>query len=779
MAQKRNADVIVPVVRGDLTVLARLQKILDVSGPSLGRLLMVDDGCAARELAEGLVELAGSDPRFVHLRCPRNLGWVEYCNRGLIERAGDAVVVHADVVVAEGWLAGLAEAVHSEERTALAIPVDVDAAHGDLTEDHVRSAVEGLPPFTTTPRAGLGCNYLRGDVLDAVGLLDPAFKTPSAAFDDWLMRARALGFFAKRANRVFVFCPQGENATLKDEASGDRANLYAKHPHQAMQIERFEKTLDASLARHAIEYQRTGKLRVAFDVRHLPMEQNGTKQYAISLGKALAEIPEIDLTLLASHPIQADGVPGRIVSPDDWADDVDVIHKPAQIFDRRHAKLLFESRAHVILTYQDLIAYRLPGVFAEEGDYNAYQNTSRLTLPAVQGILAYSQCTAREIADEFGIPIDEVDPIFLGVDVDSFTAPIEEANAIEDRLGLPTRYFLGLASDYPHKNVAGLLEAYALVHRWSRGKELPALILAGKAPHMAEIGRDQPGVTFLGGVSDEELRVLYQNAEALVFPSVYEGFGLPPLEAMATGASVLAMPFSSIPEVCGDAAMYSEGLSPVDFARALHHLACDEDLRDELREKGRRRIEDLHWRATARATFEVYRKAVLRPSARSLQMRRALNEAIVLWSEPPAPPVIVHAEPPTREEPVQSSEPEVEVETVTPLVVQPLDPPVEECCAPAMNISVALSVAPPAEIEPMGVINACQALRAALGRRVRRDLAHLTEVQRSRLSRAKRLSRRFLDVAASDGLAAASRKTTHKLTAKLQSVVKRGDRPGA
>ncbi|APW60255.1 glycosyltransferase [Paludisphaera borealis] len=680
MAQKRNADVIVPVVRGDLAILGRLQKILDVSGPTLGRLLLIDDGCSDLDLAEGLAELVATEPRLHHLRCARNLGWVERCNRGLAARRGDAVVVYAETVVTERWLAGLADAAHSEERTALAAAVGVDADDLDIDEAGVRRAVEGLAPWTSTPRAGIGCNYLRGDVLDAVGLLDPRFKTASAALDDWLMRARSLGFFAKRANHVFVFCGEDREAGSK---SGDGATLHAKHEHLARQVDRFERSLDASLVRHAIEYQASGRLRVAYDVRHLPLEQNGTKMYAISLGKALAAIPEIDLTLLAAHPIQAEGVPGRIVSPDEWADDVSVIHKPAQIFDRRHAKLLFESKAHVVVTYQDLIAYRLPGVFATEDDYNTYQNTSRLTLQAVQGILAYSRCTAREIADEFGIPIDEISPIFLGVDVDAFAAPVAEAEEIRARLDLPPRYFLSLASDYPHKNLAGLLEAYALFRQWWREDEPPALALAGNAPRTAAGVHDQPGVSFLGSVSDHELKVLYQNAEALVFPSVYEGFGLPPLEAMATGSPVVAMPFSSVPEVCGDAALYSDGLSPIDLARAMQRLAIDEDLRTELTERGRQRIEALHWQATARATFEVYRKAVTNPSIRSLQMRRSLQEAIALWAEP-APVVVAPAPPP-------------EVQVVH--VVQ--------------------------EPEPLGIFNACNDLNIAVRRRLKRELKRL------------------------------------------------------
>ena len=196
---------------------------------------------------------------------------------------------------------------------------------------------------------------------------------------------------------------------------------------------------------------------------------------------------------------------------------------------------------------------------------------------------------------------------------------------------MPKRYFFSLATDYPHKNLAGLLDAYALLRsRWTDG-DPPGLVLAGYSlgSRVSLYARleSQPqvdGLIFLGPVSPEELRVLYRQAEALVFPSFYEGFGLPPLEAMAAGTPVIAMPFSSIPEVGGDCILYPNGLSAADLAQAMEHLATNETLRDELRDLGLRRVEQFTWEKTALATLEVYRSAVLRPTERSLQMRRLL-----------------------------------------------------------------------------------------------------------------------------------------------------------
>jgi len=680
MSEKPKVDLIAPVLQRGRDVVQRLQRVLDLGGEGVASLTAVEDRSTDRDTSMGLAKLAAADPRVRVLRCSSALGWAARCNLGLKQRWHDVVLLESGVLVSKGWLHELIAAAYSEERTALASPVSLDDDPSGPSPTEARQWVTGLPRWIAAPQGGRGCNYLRGDALDAVGPIDPRFRTPDAAIDDWLMRARSLGFFAKRANHALV---AREARQDDDDDASDREVLNAKHPFVAAQVGRFDASLDASLARHAIELQASSRLRVGYDVRHLPMGHNGTKMYALSLAKALAVLPEIDLTMIATHPIQAEGVPARVVSPDEWADDAAVLHKPAQIFDPRHAKLLFQSRAHVVVTYQDLIAYRLPGVFGTEDDYNAYLNTSRLTLPAAQGVLAYSQNTAREIADEFGIPVDEIAPIFLGVDVESFGSPVAAADEIRARLHLPSRYFLGLASDYPHKNLEGLLEAYAMLRdRWGAGSP-PALVLAGDAPRMLASSSARKGVAFLGSVSDPELRVVYQNAEALVFSSIYEGFGLPPLEAMAAGSPVVAMPFSSVPEVCGDAALYSDGLSHAELATAMLRLATDRDLRDDLIARGRRRIESLHWQATARSTYEVYRKAVLNPSARSLQMRRSLQAAIALWAEP--------------------------VRTIV-LADRVLVPEEQDT----------------QEHEEVGIVNACNYLNAAVRKRLRRELNRLT-----------------------------------------------------
>ncbi len=151
--------------------------------------------------------------------------------------------------------------------------------------------------------------------------------------------------------------------------------LAQRHPHYATQAERFHYTLDAQLAAHAVRVESTGKLRVALDLRHLPRDAGGTGTYAIGLARALAALPEIELTMIVRHAGQAANVPGRLVSEEEPLLDVDVIHKPAQVFDPTDLALLFRTPAHVIITYLDLIAYRAQAVFPNQGAASRYRAT--------------------------------------------------------------------------------------------------------------------------------------------------------------------------------------------------------------------------------------------------------------------------------------------------------------------------------------------------------------------------------------------------------------------
>ena len=259
-------------------------------------------------------------------------------------------------VVSEGWLSELAAVVHSEERTACSSPLTSspencrvlgpggDATRPDSIETTVRAACAGLPRWTIAPVVAGSCIYLRGDVIDAVGLLDESFASLAAAVADWVSPPQNLGFIAKRANHVFV---QPASLLASRAESGrvdelDEPLPKDRRPHLEPQLVGARDSLDSRLVDHAVQLEATGKLQVAYDIRHVPAEQVGTRTYAVSLALALAELPELELTLLVRDPAQAKGLTGRIVTSEQWRDDVAVVHKPSQVIDPRELQLLFE-----------------------------------------------------------------------------------------------------------------------------------------------------------------------------------------------------------------------------------------------------------------------------------------------------------------------------------------------------------------------------------------------------------------------------------------------------
>jgi glycosyltransferase involved in cell wall biosynthesis len=169
-------------------------------------------------------------------------------------------------------------------------------------------------------------------------------------------------------------------------------------------------------------------------------------------------------------------------------------------------------------------------------------------------------------------------------------------------------FLLAVGSLNPSKNVEAVLEAVRMV------QHLPLrLVVAGAAnpaifadrSSVSGSGMTGAGASYLGYVTDAELRALYQAALCLVFPSLYEGFGLPPLEAMTLGCPVIASRAGAIPEVCGDAALYCDGGSPGSIASAVQELMGSPVLRDALIQRGRTRAAQFTWERAARALLRV------------------------------------------------------------------------------------------------------------------------------------------------------------------------------
>ncbi len=223
----------------------------------------------------------------------------------------------------------------------------------------------------------------------------------------------------------------------------------------------------------------------------------------------------------------------------------------------------------------------------------------------VRRIITVSEFSKSRIVDYCRVSPDKVTVILSGVGPQfqpQTTLQIEKART---ELKLPARYALCVCSLEPRKNLRRLLEA------WGAMPDRPAdlhLVLAGAKGNVFEdVGLESApaNVQLVGYVGDELLPALYAGAEFFAFPSLYEGFGLPVLEAMACGTPVLCSNTTSLPEVAGDAALLVDPLETGSIAAGLQQLAADAALRQQLRERGLVRARSFNWDQTARQTWDL------------------------------------------------------------------------------------------------------------------------------------------------------------------------------
>jgi glycosyltransferase involved in cell wall biosynthesis len=194
--------------------------------------------------------------------------------------------------------------------------------------------------------------------------------------------------------------------------------------------------------------------------------------------------------------------------------------------------------------------------------------------------------------------------------------PVEaaEAGPVLEKYGVERPYILYVGALESRKNLPRLLEAYARLRKWSARWKL-VIVGARKwkfTPIFEAVQRLglEPHVHFTDYVADEDLPALYRGAELFAFPSLYEGFGLPVLEAMACGTPVVTSNRSSLPEVAGDAALLVDPLDVEAIAGAMQRVLADEALAAGLREIGLARAAQFTWERTARETVAVYKKAI-------------------------------------------------------------------------------------------------------------------------------------------------------------------------
>lgn len=364
-------------------------------------------------------------------------------------------------------------------------------------------------------------------------------------------------------------------------------------------------------------------MRIGFDFRTATRQKTGDRTYTVNLARELLRLltPEELWLLTDEAKAQVEGPPPHwprhevaALIPGLWTP----LHLP--VFARRHQLDLLHvqyivpplSPCPVLTTIHDLSFEVLPQTFPFRHRF-MLQRLIPWAVAQAARVLTGSESTKQDLVRLYRVSPHKIVVTPYGVDESLFARQASSTGRTLEQRNLLPGYFLFVGVAQPRKNLPTLLRAYARLDPDLRSSH--PLVLAGKEGWMTEPieralaeGGIAQQVRRLGYVPDGDLPVLYRNALAFVFPSLYEGFGLPILEAMACGAPVITSNVSSMPEVAGDATLLVDPHSVNELAAAMRHLAEDVELRRNLSARGREQARLFRWEHTARLTLQVYRE---------------------------------------------------------------------------------------------------------------------------------------------------------------------------
>jgi len=362
-------------------------------------------------------------------------------------------------------------------------------------------------------------------------------------------------------------------------------------------------------------------LSVILDARTADDHFPGIGRYVASLARAMLQLDEHpDVTLLVNPRAQ----PGRLQLPSlpslpcaaspfslrqQWLVPRALRQAGAHVYHSPYYLMPYRPGLPTVLTCYDIIPLLFPAYFTA-WQRLAFRLTLTLALRAATVVLAISYATRDDLVHHLGVALGRIVVTPLAAQEHFRPQPSEEVERVRRIYKLPARYVLYVGSNKPHKNLVQLVQAWATVIPYYRDV---LLVIAGpwdarypQAQWAVERLGIQEHVLFLGAVADEDLPGLYSGAYCFVFPSLYEGFGLPVLEAMACGTPVACSNVASLPEVAGDAALLFDPHDIESIADTLRLLLEDTVLSIELGERGKYRAEFFDWLNTAHLTAIVY-----------------------------------------------------------------------------------------------------------------------------------------------------------------------------
>lgn len=342
-------------------------------------------------------------------------------------------------------------------------------------------------------------------------------------------------------------------------------------------------------------------MRIVLDGRHMTPHFPGIGRYVRQLAAHLpAQLaPDDDFTLLT----EADTAVSPFSLSQQWR--IPPMLRGHTLYHSPYYIMPYFPGVPAVVTLYDLIPQKFPALASAKARL-FFRLFTRMALHAASHVITISEAARQDIVAAYPVQPDKITAVPLAPA--PHFQPMPNASI---KRPLPEKYVLYVGSNKPHKNLVRLVQAWQTVHQHYRDV---VLVIAGawdnhypQPKAWAEKVGLETAVHFIGPVTETELPILYSRAQLFVFPTLYEGFGLPVIEAMACGTAVTCSNQSSLPEVGGDAAVYFNPASTEEIAQSIITLLNEEALRAELQKRALQQAKKFTWEETAKQTTAVYR----------------------------------------------------------------------------------------------------------------------------------------------------------------------------
>jgi len=292
---------------------------------------------------------------------------------------------------------------------------------------------------------------------------------------------------------------------------------------------------------------------------------------------------------------------------------VDLMHFP-------HWNIPLLYRGSFVVTIHDLILLHFPSKRASTRSrltyffkYTCYRALLKKATRASKHIIAPSEFTKHDIVRTLHVPPEKITVTYEGVDAPNANITPERAAVVLNTFGIQKPYVLYVGVAYPHKNLEWFIEAVS-TYNTQHATKLQTVLVGAHNYFYERIKHENAGLirdsllVLTGFVSDSDIPALFNHASVYVFPSLYEGFGLPPLQACAYGTPILSSNKTSMPEILGNAALYFDPSDTMDFHNKLEMIMQDKKIRIELIQNGLKRYQQFSWVTMAKMCLPIYKK---------------------------------------------------------------------------------------------------------------------------------------------------------------------------